>query len=137
MGSLAGLGWCVGLHGNYRKVEETRPALKFVGDVLAGLSVTDCRWYLDRPVSNSGRLSVIIREIAAKRDWNWHVELVNNPDDVLIGSTAVVASSDSVILDRCGHWFNLAREVIERRIPGAQIVSLQAAAEDVAPDDTN
>src|SRR5262245_39752645 len=41
------------MHGNYRKVEETRPALSLIGESLAGWGVTSCRWFLDNPVSNS------------------------------------------------------------------------------------
>ena len=35
-----------------------------------------------------------------------------------------VATADSVILDRCGAWFNLARETIDRFVPDARIVDL-------------
>jgi len=44
------------MHGSYRKVAETRPALELLGRVIAAFEVAECRWYLDRPVSNSGRL---------------------------------------------------------------------------------
>ena len=71
------------MHGSYRKVAETRPALKLLGRTLAALGVSDCRWLLDRPVSNSGRLKGIIEELAAARGWPWRVELVPNPDILL------------------------------------------------------
>ena len=44
------------MHGSYRKVTETRPALMLIGEVLAELGTGECQWYLDQPVSNSGRL---------------------------------------------------------------------------------
>jgi hypothetical protein len=34
-------------------------------------------------------------------------------DETLKASTAVVATADSAILDRCGDWVNLARLAIE------------------------
>ena len=37
---------------------------------------------------------------------------------------AVVATADSGILDRCGPWLNLARETVDRHVPGAQVVRL-------------
>lgn len=52
------------------------------------------------------------------------VELVMNPDRVLMDATAVVATSDSAILDQCACWVNLAREVIAQRIPQARLVDL-------------
>ena len=36
----------------------------------------------------------------------------------------MVVTADSVILDRCDHWFNLAREVIAACVPDARIVDL-------------
>lgn len=113
-----------GVHGTYRKVEETRPAIAIVGEVLAGAVVSRCVWYLDRPVSNSGRLRAILLEMAADRGWDWTVELPFNPDALLAVSTDVVATADSAILDRCDRWANLAREVISARVPGAWVVDL-------------
>jgi hypothetical protein len=102
-----------GVHGTYRRVEETRPALEVVGEHLARLGAGPCTWLLDAPVSNSGRLKGIIREVAESRGWDWTVEVVPNPDPLLIAAPAAIASSDSVVLDGCGPWLNLAREVIE------------------------
>lgn len=114
----------LGIHGSYHRVEETEPALRLVGDLLHNCGVTTCRWLLDRPVSNSGRLRGIIMEVAAKAGWNWQVELEMNPDNALAKSSAVVATADSVILDRCQRWANVAREVIISRIPEARLVDL-------------
>src|SRR5438132_5334408 len=50
------------MHGSFRKVEETMPALELVGEVLAELGVAQATWYLDSPVSNSGRLKQMILE---------------------------------------------------------------------------
>jgi len=32
--------------------------------------------------------------------------------------------TDSVILDTCGHWTNLAAEIIARRLPAAAVIDL-------------
>lgn len=112
------------MHGSYRKVTETRPALEFTAQTLGSLGVAECRWYLDRPVSNSGRLKAVIEEMAAAGGWPWQVELVQNPDKILAEAEPIVATADSVILDRCRAWFNLGREVVERNVPGAWIIEL-------------
>ena len=52
------------------------------------------------------------------------VEVVPNPDPLLVASGEAVASSDSVVLDGCGPWFNLAREVIGATVEGAFLVDL-------------
>ena len=41
-------------------------ALLMIGGVLEQLDVAECCWFLDRPVSNSGRLATIIREMCHK-----------------------------------------------------------------------
>ncbi len=99
------------MHGSYRKVEETAPALRLIGQTLAEFNVAEALWLLDRPVSNSGRLKTIIEELAVERGWQWRVELVHNPDLELAQTDEIIATADSGILDLCGAWFNLAREV--------------------------
>ena len=109
------------IHGSYRQVEETRRAVEAVGVVMAG--VGPVRWYLDSPVSNSGRLARLMRSIAEERGWPWEVELVKNPDREIVEHEDVVATSDSSVLDRCGSWINLTRTVVESQVAGAWIVA--------------
>jgi hypothetical protein len=118
-----------GIHGTYRKVAESLPALEHVGVRLSRLGVNQALWFFDRPVSNSGRVRAMVQDIAAQSGWNWTVELVYNPDGVLAESRDLVATADSAILDRCGRWFNLARNVIESQCPSALIVDLATPAE--------
>lgn len=114
------------MHGSYRKVAETSPAIELAGRVIDSLQVSECVWLLDRPVSNSGRLKKLIEQIATGRRWPWTVQLVADPDPLLIQSDHVVATADSMILDHCRRWFNLAREVIDRHVPDAWIVDVQS-----------
>ena len=114
------------MHGSYRKVAETLPALDLLGRTITACGVAECRWLLDQPVSNSGRLKGIIAEMAAARGWPWHAELAPNPDRVLTDAIpgVVVATADSAILDRCPAWFNLARETIIQHVPKAWVVKM-------------
>ena len=50
------------MHGSYRKVAETLPALELLAATIAALGAVECVWYLDRPVSNSGRLKELIED---------------------------------------------------------------------------
>ena len=95
-----------------------------IGETVTGWGVTCCRWWLDQPVSNSGRLKTFIGEVAAAARWNTPVELVFNPDKVLWESGQVIATSDGVVLDRCRQWVNLTREIITTRIPQTRILDL-------------
>ena len=112
------------MHGSYRKVEETQPALELIGQTLAGFGVSEALWLLDRPVSNSGRLKTIIEDLAGEPGWTWRVELAHDPDAELAQSDEIVATADSGILDLCGTWFNLAREIVERHLVDAWVLRL-------------
>lgn len=112
------------MHGSFKKVEETPDAIHLVGQTLARLGARETVWYLDQPVSNSGRLKQLIATIAVERGWSWLVELVPDPDAVLAKADEVIASADSGILDRCGMWLNLAGEVIREHVPDAWYVRL-------------
>lgn len=113
-----------GIHRRYRKVNETAPVLHMIGETVAGWGVTCCHWWLDKPVSNSGRLKTFIGEVAAAAGWNMPVDLAFNPDEVLWESEHVIATSDGVVLDRCRQWVNLTRQIIVERIPQTRLVNL-------------
>jgi len=113
-----------GIHRRYRKVSETVPALRLVGEAVAAAGVSLSRWWLDKPVSNSGRLKTVIAETAKENGWNVEVELVFSPDHVLCHTENPVATSDGVILDRCRAWVNLAWEIIRQRIPDAHVFDM-------------
>lgn len=117
------------MHGTYRKVAETMPALKLLGQFLEDAQVAQCRWLLDRPVSNSGRLKQMMLKLAAEQSWPWEVELVADPDPLLSRSREMVATSDSVILDGCQQWVNLARAVVTEKIPDAWLIELTGEVE--------
>jgi hypothetical protein len=112
------------VHGTFHKVRETLPAIELIGRFLAGHGAAQCTWYLDCPVSNSGRLKRTLLDAAAAQGWPWAVELVPDPDALLSIATELVATADSVILDRCAGWLNLAAEVVAACVPGAWLVDL-------------
>lgn len=108
------------VHGTYRRVEETRPALELAARLLAEWGAGTCTWLLDSPVSNSARLAAMIRTVNP----DWTAEVVQNPDTLLVQSGDAVVSADSLILDRCGEWVNLARAIIDACVPNAFIADL-------------
>jgi hypothetical protein len=112
------------IHGTYRKVTETIPAVRLIGGFLKAGNITDCLWLLDSPVSNSGRLKTLIAELAGENNWSWEIELLTSPDAKLIRTDLTVVSSDSVVLDGCRSWVNLARAIIEEKLPKANMADL-------------
>lgn len=98
------------LRGSYRLIPQTETAISLLRAALDGLGSSEVVIFLDAPVSNSGRLKAKIREQA----WAMplRVELACNPDAELVGLERV-ASSDSIVLDRCADWFNLTVWILE------------------------
>jgi hypothetical protein len=112
------------VHARHHQVQETIPALTLAGDWAQAHGVSRCVWWLDRPISNSGRLRQTMLDLAATKAWDWRIELVWSPDKVLSETSEIIATSDSAILDRCQRWFNLTRHLIAEQIPGARLVDL-------------
>lgn len=113
-----------GVHGSYRQVQETSPALELIRELTVAWGVAHCQWYFDQPVSNSGRACARVRALAEQAGLPWSAEVVMDPDRVLIESVQVVASADAQVLDGAARWFNLARSVVERRVPDAYVMDL-------------
>jgi len=119
------------MHGSFRKVEETEPAIRLMVETLESLGVERTIWYLDQPVSNSGRLKAAILGISEEKGVEAEVGLVPSPDRVLIDivpNEGVVCTADRVVLDGCSAWFNLAEHVIGRRVEGAWVIELRGGS---------
>lgn len=113
------------IHGTYRRVEETMPALTMIGVTLQKLEVDQVFWLLDKPISNSGRLKGIMYELSEQYGFGWDIELVNNPDKTLVQlPNTISVSSDGWVLNRSEQWFNLHRYIVDT-IPTANILDLQ------------
>ena len=112
------------VYGSYKIVAETRRAIELIGETLEQVSPEKVVWLFDRPVSNSGRVAGLVREVAAEHNWPFEAELTDRTDSLLSRSSHIVVSCDSAILERTGNWCNLACETIARQIPDAWTVDL-------------
>jgi hypothetical protein len=110
------------IHGTYKRVEETAQAFNLIAQAVTELGIGAVHWLLDKPVSNSGRMKTLIYEFATDHELDWTAELYFNPDKELINCKEVVVTTDSLILDHCSMWFNLAAYLIERYIPIERLV---------------
>lgn len=115
------------VHGTYRSVEETSPALELIGTAFAAAGIARLRWLLDSPVGNSGRLAGHIRDLAAAHAWAWEIETVASPDAEIARSAAVAITADSNILDLARRWTNFSAWLIEQNLPEAWIIDLTGA----------
>ena len=104
-----------GLRGTYSVIDKTEVAIKLIGEFLLEHKIKKAIFYLDRPVSNSGRLKMKILEMFEGLELQIEVENIDNVDSVLKSKENVV-SSDAIILDNCISWVNLNRNIIEEKL---------------------
>ena len=104
-----------GLHGTYRLIPQTDLAINALLGTLEKLGVGKAVIYLDKPVSNSGRLKQRIFELAENISYELDVQ-VENPVDAILKTKPLTASGDAIILDECAEWFNLVLRVIGETI---------------------
>ncbi len=100
-------------HGSYRLVAETERAVAILVEVVEQMQPSSAMVYIDRPVSNSGRLADVIRRTAARRGSTLEAMTADGVDEALQASSSVVATADSRVLDACEAWVSLARAAIE------------------------
>lgn len=143
------------VHGSWRRVTETERAIRLVADALHGLGNEPARhdgegapvpprmatrstgsttgkgmvtWFLDAPVSNSGRLKSLLHEIAAALDLPWTVELGMSPDRALVATGLPVVTADSWILDQAAGWVDLVSAILPAIRPTPAVIDLQEPA---------
>jgi len=111
------------LRGTYRLIPETDFAVKALLATLEKQKIAKAVIYLDKPVSNSGRLKQKIFEYAVNQNYEVEV-LVENAVDYELKSKPLVASGDAIILDECSEWFNLVDCVIKDNMGYYQYIDI-------------
>lgn len=97
------------LRGTYRLIPETNDAIRLIFTVLRDAGVRKVNILLDEPVSNSGRLKARIADIAEEYIFELDIRILREVDRVLYEKENVI-TSDSIILDHCSSWINLAAQ---------------------------
>lgn len=110
-----------GLRGSYRIVDKTVRAVELLLNRLDTLGVREALFFLDRQVSNSGRLRALLLE--SEHTVRVQVELHPGVDGQLSRMKNVV-TTDAIILDKCESWYNLNRDLIAQAVPDAWIFRL-------------
>jgi hypothetical protein len=101
-------------HGSYRSGPVTERAFTAVVDALAALGPARVDVFLDSPIAYSGRMAEQVRRRLAGLPFPVEASLEKSADFALKSYPGVVASSDSVILDRSQAVIDLPRFVLER-----------------------
>lgn len=112
-----------GLRGTYRLIDKTDMAVNAIAEMLKSLKIEKAVFYLDAPVSNSGRLKQKILEIMQGKPFETEV-YVENAVDSILESKSFVVTADALILDRCGSWYNLTDTVIRNYIGNYRYIDI-------------
>ncbi|MCI9079938.1 MAG: DUF434 domain-containing protein [Lachnospiraceae bacterium] len=112
-----------GLRGTYSLIDKTSEAIQLIGEELENMEVSKAVFYMDAPVSNTGRLAACIHGELASYPFEVETEVINNVDSVLSGLSNVV-TGDAIILDKCISWINFTRSIIDKKFPGYHYVEL-------------
>ncbi len=112
-GALRDLG---GVHGSWRRVDETEFVLVALATLLRDAEVARVRFFIDRPVSNSGRLRALIEEVFQRiaPALPMDLELVPSADPSLREAhDAIIASADGWVIDGSTRWIDLPSLLLE------------------------
>ena len=96
-----------------RIIGHTEKAIDLLLQQLEHLKIENAIFYLDASVSNSGRLSTLIKACGGKHDVSVTVQVINNVDRVLEQQDGVI-SSDAIILNKCISWLNIMPVIMEQ-----------------------
>lgn len=115
------------LRGTYRLIDKTDRAIRLIGKMLDESKIGKAVFYLDAPVSNSGRLKNRILDLLKNCGFEVQVEVIHHVDGVLEKLDHVV-TSDAIILDKCISWINLNGRIMEAMAGDYSYVDLSQLA---------
>lgn len=101
-----------GLAGTYAIIEKTDQAIDLILKKLKEYEVYIAVFWIDAPVSNSGRLKAHIAERAEQLDFPIDLKMVRNADTELKKLDHVI-SGDSEIIEQCVSWYNLYPDLLK------------------------
>ncbi|WP_310602087.1 DUF434 domain-containing protein [Anaerosporobacter sp.] len=102
-----------GLRGNYRIIDKTEKAIHLIYQWLVSKGIKEAIFYLDSPVSNSGRLAGLLKEMA--EGYELQVQTVVIPEvDVTLETKANVITTDAIIINKCISWLNMNTEIVKQ-----------------------
>ena len=111
------------LRGTYRLIPETSEAVLMLFQTLQKAKISKATILLDEPVSNSGRLKALTADTGEEFAFGQDIQILRDVDRFLYGRENVI-TSDSVILDHCVSWVDLAAECMKET--GAQCIRVWA-----------
>ncbi|MDP4185596.1 MAG: DUF434 domain-containing protein [Bacteroidota bacterium] len=90
------------IHGKAFREDLLDQSLNFIFRFLASHNPASLNFYIDEPMSFSGRLAARINELLEENQISGNAQTCKSPDHILNTlSEGLIATSDTVIIDRC------------------------------------
>ena len=102
-----------GVHGSYRMGKTSERAITLITKLLGEIGPESLEVFLDSPIAYSGRMASLLRPLLGE---SGKVEVIRSADYALKRFGGIVASSDSVVIDRAAAVFDLPRAVLEKKL---------------------
>ncbi len=113
-----------GIHGKHRLSSYSEHALSLIMRLLTELQPSEVRFHYDQQVSRSGELAALTRSLLDRFTLDGNAETARQADNAALGFGTVLATSDTVLIERGKRLFDLAAEVARRSSP-TQILPLR------------
>lgn len=114
-----------GLSGNFKKTQVTDEAIQLIFDVLKKAKPFHVLFLFDAPISKSGLLASEVREHLTDYLIPGEALAIKVPEKILLGFMGIVATSDTVIIDRTKEVFDLAGQIIKTGIKPQSLLTLK------------
>jgi len=105
--------------GKYKFNSSTEPALIYIFNLIAKFKPLEVIFFLDSPVSLSGKLAILVESIMDEKGINGEVKLSKSVDmDIKAlakGANVIVATGDSAILDKADKIVDIPRHILKNK----------------------
>ena len=112
------------LSNSYRTSDVTDHVLKMIMDYLDSQGVLSMVFLLFSSMSMSGELAAHISAVLSGRGFLGRAEALPNPANELAEFPGIVATSNSVVIERVAEPFDLAGHIIRRELPDVSVMAL-------------
>ena len=109
---------------SYRASDVTDQVLEMIMDHLRGLGALSIVFLLYSSMSMSGELAMHINAMLSGRDLMGRAQALPNPAKELAEFPGIVATSNSVLIERVAEPFDLAGHIIRREMPDIPVMAL-------------
>ncbi len=105
-----------GVSSTYRESPETTQALDLIVDLLIAAASAEVLFFLDAPISGSGKLAARIRALMQERGLFGDAQAVKVPEKIMVGYKGIIATSDTALIDQSEQVFDLAGHLIREHL---------------------